>query len=120
MDKHPGYLSTQYGIELSEKYGAESWSIQHHKAHFASVLGEHEQFKTNDPVLGVVWDGTGYGDDQKIWGGEFFVYQNHAIERFTHFDYFDWLAGDKMAQEPRLSLLSLMQNDVNEVLAKNF
>jgi len=120
VDKHPGYLSTQYGMELSEKYRAESWSIQHHKAHFASVLGEHEQFETNDPVLGVVWDGTGYGDDRQIWGGEFFMYQNHTIERFTHFDYFDWLAGDKMAQEPRLSLLSLMKDDDQEVLPKKF
>jgi hydrogenase maturation protein HypF len=54
VDKHPGYLSTQYGKELSDKYGADKWDVQHHKAHFASVLGECDLFKSEDPVLGVV------------------------------------------------------------------
>lgn len=120
VDKHPGYLSTQYGKELSEKYGANKWDVQHHKAHFASVLGECDLFANEDPVLGVVWDGTGYGDDHQIWGGEFFIYQTKRIERLTHFDYFNWIAGDKMSQEPRLSLLSLADYNAKEVLNKKF
>ena len=75
VDKHPTYQSTLYGIELAEKYGIEVHKIQHHKAHFASVLAEHKLFNAEEPVLGVVWDGTGYGDDQQIWGGEFFRYR---------------------------------------------
>ena len=107
VDAHPAYQSTQYGLELGKKYNAEVIKIQHHKAHFASVLGEHGLFDAEMPVLGVIWDGAGYGDDGQIWGGEFFVYYAKQIQRTAHFEYFDWLAGDKMAREPRLSLLSL-------------
>ena len=53
-----------------------------------------------------------------IWGGEFFSYQNHAVERLSHFEYYDWLAADKMAKEPRLSLLSLLPDGEKE-RAKN-
>ncbi len=120
VDKHPAYNSTRFGHELSLKYGSEIRSIQHHKAHFASVLGEYDLFDEKETVLGVVWDGTGYGDDQQVWGGEFFTYRNKKIERLTHFEYFNWLAGDKMAQEPRLSLFSLIDDTEEEVLNQKF
>lgn len=120
-DSHPGYLSTQFGKELSKHYQKENVQIQHHKAHFASVLGEHDLFE-KETILGVIWDGTGYGDDNQIWGGEFFTYASKKITRLTHFEYFDWLASDKMAQEPRLSLLSLsdelMQSKISEKFDK--
>ena len=117
-DKHPGYFSTSYGKEVTQKLKIKEVSIQHHKAHFASVLGEHELFDSDEKILGVVWDGTGYGDDGQIWGGEFFEYYSGQIERKTHFEYFDWLAGDKMSKEPRLSLLSLC--DEESVLKAKF
>jgi hydrogenase maturation protein HypF len=120
VDKHPAYHSTLYGVELSEKYTAELHKIQHHKAHLASVLAEHQLFETSDPVLGVIWDGTGYGDDHQIWGGEFFMYYDYQIQRIAHFEYFNWVANDKMAEEPRLSLLSLLENDENQILSKKF
>ncbi len=120
VDKHPAYNSTRLGHELSLKYHSELWSIQHHKAHFASVLGEYGMFDMKEPVLGVVWDGTGYGEDDQIWGGEFFVYQNKKIARLTHFEYFNWLAGDKMAREPRLSLFSLIDDAAEDVLHQKF
>ncbi|MFC4723000.1 carbamoyltransferase HypF [Geojedonia litorea] len=107
IDAHPQYQSSLIGKELSEKWNTKLTQIQHHKAHFASVLGEHDLFEADEAVLGVIWDGTGLGDDSNIWGGEFFSYHNHQMNRLTHFDYFDWIAGDKMAEEPRLSLLSL-------------
>jgi hydrogenase maturation protein HypF len=107
VDAHPAYQSTQYGQELSKQLGIDYVSVQHHKAHFTAVLGEHHLFNHESPILGVVWDGTGYGDDGQIWGGEFFVYEQQTLERVSHFEYFDWLAGDKMAKEPRLSLLAL-------------
>ncbi len=113
IDAHPLYQSTQFGIELSKKFNADILKIQHHKAHFSSVLGEHKLFSSNEKILGVVWDGTGYGDDKNIWGGEFFNYQNKKIDRLTHFEYFDWIAGDKMAREPRISLLSLSGKEMN-------
>ncbi|MEM7485888.1 MAG: carbamoyltransferase HypF [Bacteroidota bacterium] len=108
IDAHPQYQSTILGKELSEKWDTDLMTVQHHKAHFASVLGEHKSFGATEKILGVVWDGTGLGDDNAIWGGEFFIYRNHSMERLTHFEYVDWLAADKMAKEPRLSLLSLL------------
>lgn len=117
-DKHPGYQSTQFGKELAQKNKSKLVKIQHHKAHFSAILGEHQLF--SEKVLGVIFDGTGYGDDGNIWGGEFFGYEHHKIERMNHVDYFDWLLGDKMAKEPRLTLLSLASDEMVEVLQKKF
>lgn len=119
-DSHPGYLSSQFGKELSKELGIKNIAIQHHKAHFTSVMGEHQLFDGNEPVLGVIWDGTGYGEDGKIWGGEFFTYRAKKIERIAHFEYFDWLASDKMAKEPRLSLLSLAEVSMRGEIAQKF
>ncbi len=119
IDKHPGYQSTQYGKEISKKWQTDLISIQHHKAHFAAILGEHHLFNCKEKVLGVIWDGTGYGDDKNIWGGEFFTFHKNEIDRLTHFAYFDWLAGDKMSKEPRLSLFSLADDEVeNHIVGK--
>ena len=120
VDKHPAYLSTQYGLELSKKINSPVFKIQHHKAHFASVLGEHDLFESVEGILGVIWDGTGFGDDRQIWGGEFFTFQDAGITRSGHFEYYNWLAGDKMAREPRLSLFSLNQDDQAEFLDDKF
>ena len=117
-DKHPGYQSTQFGKELAKKNKSKLVEIQHHKAHFSAILGEHQLF--SEKVLGVIFDGTGYGDDGNIWGGEFFDYENNEIKRINHIEYFDWLLGDKMAKEPRLSLLSLASDEMVEVLQEKF
>ena len=108
-DTHPGYLSTGYGKELSEKWNIPCHQIPHHRAHFAAVLGEHDLFKSPEPILGVVWDGTGYGEDGQVWGGEFFRFEKGSIVRAGQVEYFDWLAGDAMSKNPRLSLLSLLE-----------
>ncbi len=108
IDAHPLYQSSILGKELAEKWNAKLITVQHHMAHFASVLGEHNLFDSHEKILGIIWDGTGYGEDNAIWGGEFFSYQNHEIKRLTHFEYVDWIAADKMAREPRLSLLSFL------------
>ncbi|MEC8831840.1 MAG: carbamoyltransferase HypF, partial [Bacteroidota bacterium] len=120
VDKHQGYNSTRHGLEIARELHLEIHQIQHHKAHFASVLGEHGLFNGNSRILGVVWDGTGYGDDSQIWGGEFFVYQKGKIARTGHFDYYDWLAGDKMAKEPRLSFFSLATSTMKEEIKQKF
>lgn len=120
VDNHPTYQSTLYGTELEQQLNTELHKIQHHKAHFSSVLGEHDLFDSNEKILGVVWDGTGYGDDKQIWGGEFFEYQSYKIDRISHFDYFNWIAGDKMSKEPRLSLLSLSNDEMQSVLDEKF
>ena len=106
VDQHPEYPSTQYGRQLAQERGIPVKEIQHHLAHFAAVLGENNLVHTREPVLGVIWDGTGLGQDQQIWGGEFFRYAGYAFERCGHLSYFDHILGDKMPREPRLSALS--------------
>lgn len=108
IDAHPTYQSSSIGKKLAKGYKANVVSVQHHKAHFASVLGEHQMFDSQEKVLGVIWDGTGFGSDGCIWGGEFFIYENYSIKRVTHFNYYEWVANDKMAKEPRIALLSLL------------
>ncbi len=118
VDKHPLYYSTQFGKELAQKVNAKLVEVQHHKAHFSAILSEHDLF--NEKVLGVVFDGTGFGDDGQIWGGEFFNYEANKIERINHFEYFDWLLGDKMSKEPKLSLFSLASEEMETILAEKF
>ncbi len=120
VDQHQAYQSAQIGERLAEKFNAKTYAIQHHKAHFASVLGEHKLLASKEKILGVIWDGTGLGDDDMIWGGEFFAYENNEINRLTHFDYSDWLLGDKMAKEPRLSLLSLSTPEMENIVKPKF
>ncbi|MEK9614447.1 MAG: Sua5/YciO/YrdC/YwlC family protein, partial [Flavobacteriaceae bacterium] len=117
IDQHPLYSSHQLGKEWAKKWNADLISIQHHKAHFCSVLGEHNLFETKEQILGVIWDGMGLGEDQQIWGGEFFIYENQKIIRADHLEYFDWLAHEKMAREPRISLLSLTK-DIQQVQSR--
>lgn len=109
-DLHPNYASSRMAIEFAAIKGITTIPYQHHKAHFAAVLAENELLEQDVPVLGVIWDGTGYGEDGNIWGGEFFVFQAQHIQRVGHIPYFTVLAGDKMAKEPRLSALSLSQD----------
>lgn len=109
-DSHPAYFSTQLAERLAEEWQAPLLKVQHHKAHFAAVLGENDLLEDSEPILGVIWDGTGLGDDGQIWGGEFFVWRQGQISRASHFAYFDFLLGDKMPREPRLSALSLARH----------
>jgi len=109
-DKHPDYFTTQFGKKIARERNCKLVAIQHHEAHFAAVLGEHQLFDETQPVLGVIWDGTGLGDDGQIWGGEFFIYHNKNISRVAHFEYFNHFLGDKMAVEPRLSAFALCHN----------
>ena len=71
-DSHPTYDSAILAKELASNHSIPLLSVQHHQAHFASVLGEHNLLDSTSPILGVMWDGTGMGDDGQIWGGEIF------------------------------------------------
>ena len=105
-DKHPDYYSTSYGLDLAKEMHIPVKQYQHHEAHFAAVLGENNLLKNDKPVLGIIWDGFGLGNDGQSWGGEFFIYKNYEFERHSHIGYFDYLLGDKMAREPRISALA--------------
>jgi hydrogenase maturation protein HypF len=124
-DLHPRYFTTTLGQTLAEKWQVPFVQVQHHKAHFAAVLAENELLESNEPILGVIWDGTGLGDDGQIWGGEFLVYdaqEKDSFQRCGHFDYFPLLLGDKMPREPRLSALSICREiaETAELLRPKF
>lgn len=115
VDQHPGYSSSRKGIEMAAANDLPVLKVQHHLAHFSALLGEHALTDAGDKILGVIWDGTGLGSDNHVWGGEFFTYHDHRFERIDHLPYFDHLAGDKMAREPRLTALSIC-SDLDEAL----
>lgn len=119
-DKHPGYFSHHFARQLCEEKQLPFVMVQHHKAHFAAVLAENNLLHNEAPVMGVIWDGVGLGDDGQVWGGEFFKYQDNSMQRCYYFDYFPVIAGDKMAREPRLSALAVCHESwVTEDLLKN-
>ncbi len=95
-DMHPEYTSTQYAMGLDR---AAHRAIQHHRAHVASVLAEHGML--GERVVGVAFDGTGYGDDGTIWGGEFFVGSvAEGFERVAHLRQAVLPGGDAAARYP--------------------
>ncbi|HXB70230.1 MAG TPA: carbamoyltransferase HypF, partial [Candidatus Acidoferrales bacterium] len=95
-DGHPQYVSTAHALEIP---AAKRRSVQHHRAHIASVLAEREAW--DEPVLGVSFDGTGYGDDGAIWGGEIFAGSiARGFERLAHLRYALLPGGDAAAQHP--------------------
>lgn len=106
VDKHPNYFSTEYGKQLADAYGAKLVYVQHHFAHFAGVLSERSLLTKSEKILGIIWDGTGYGNDGNSWGGEFLMYEKGEFSRLVHLSYTPSILGDKMALEPRISALA--------------
>ncbi len=102
-DLHPGYLSTQYAHSLPN---ARTVQVQHHWAHIASVLAEHEFSR---PVIGLVADGTGYGTDEAIWGCECLIASLDDFERFGHLAYYPLAGADKASKEAIRPLLGLLK-----------
>jgi hydrogenase maturation protein HypF len=95
-DAHPQYLSSMHALTLD---GAASYAIQHHRAHIASVLAERAAWEKR--VLGVSFDGTGFGDDGTIWGGEFFVGSIlEGFDRIAHLRPATLAGGDTAARHP--------------------
>jgi hydrogenase maturation protein HypF len=92
-DLHPDYLSTAH----AERTGLPVIRVQHHHAHIASCLAENRR---SDRVIGVALDGTGYGADGTIWGGEILVADLKSFRRFAHFAAVPIPGGDAAAWEP--------------------
>ncbi len=93
-DLHPLYESTKYALRLA---GVDRIAVQHHHAHVASCMAENG---LDGAVIGVAFDGSGYGTDGKIWGGEFLVARYDGFERYAHFRYFPMAGGDTAVREP--------------------
>lgn len=92
-DLHPDYLSTLF----AESLGFNLIKIQHHKAHIASVIGSNDL--KDKEVIGVSFDGVGFGEDGSLWGGEFFLCRGKDYKRICHFEYFELPGGDKATKE---------------------
>jgi hydrogenase maturation protein HypF len=101
-DMHPGYLSTRFALAQER---LPTVAVQHHHAHMAACMCEHG---LSEPVVGVVFDGAGYGTDGNIWGGEFLVGDYVGFERAAHLEYFRLPGGDRAVEEPYRVALSLL------------
>lgn len=100
-DLHPDYLSTQW----AKKTALPLIAVQHHYAHVLACMAENE---LDPPILGVSWDGTGYGSDGTVWGGEFLLVDDTSFSRVARLRPFPLPGGDKAVREPRRSALGLL------------
>ena len=96
-DLHPEYLASKWARERSRACGLPLAEVQHHHAHIAAVLGEHG---LEGPVCGIAFDGTGYGADGAIWGGEVLLANRTAFERFANFVYVPMPGGAAAVRHP--------------------
>lgn len=107
FDKHPDYMSTRF----ARSSGKPRIAVQHHYAHILSCMAENQ---VEAPVLGVAWDGTGYGDDGTIWGGEFLKVDQNGFDRAAHCRTFPLPGGDKAVREPRRSALGVLFDELGD------
>ncbi|MEN9519938.1 MAG: hypothetical protein RLZZ381_2526 [Cyanobacteriota bacterium] len=102
-DRHPHYQSTSYAEQLNIPVAR----VQHHYAHVLSCMVDNG-LDVNEPVLGVAWDGTGYGLDSTIWGGEFLNITNTGFERVAHLRTFSLPGSDRAIKEPNRIAIALL------------
>ena len=111
-DMHPEYLSTKYAHQYSMETGLDLFPVQHHHAHIASCMAENG---VSEPVIGVSMDGTGYGGDGNIWGGEFMLADFTSFRRMGYLEYVPMPGGVAAIKKPsRMALgylYSLLGND---------
>ncbi|WP_456463687.1 carbamoyltransferase HypF [Persephonella sp.] len=104
-DLHPSYFSTKWAKDFSQKNGVSLVQVQHHYSHALSLMAENQ---IKERIFAVSWDGTGYGDDGNLWGGEFLVCGYEGYERVSHFDYFRLIGGEKAVKEPKRVAISVL------------
>lgn len=106
-DAHPNYFSSQYAETLSQKKkpNIPIIKVQHHLAHIFATIAEHN---LKLPLLGIAWDGTGYGLDDTIWGGEFFYISETEIKRIASFLPFPLIGGNQAILQPQRIALGLL------------
>lgn len=98
VDRHPDYISTRFGHRLAESLGARLVEVQHHHAHFAAALAEHDRLE--GPALGVILDGLGYAADGTFWGGELLFGDARQARRLARLKPAPLFGGEKAALEP--------------------
>jgi hydrogenase maturation protein HypF len=104
-DLHPGYLSTGWAKEWADERGLRLIAVQHHHAHVAGCMAEHGLTE----AIGLALDGTGYGTDGRIWGGEVLVCRSGGFERFAHLEYVPMPGGEAAIREPWRIALGALQ-----------
>src|SRR4051794_27125968 len=115
-DLHPGYLSTSWAKQWAGARGLPLIGVQHHHAHIAGCIAEHG---LEGPVIGLSLDGTGYGTDGRIWGGELLIARLDSFERFAHLDYVALPGGDAAVREPwRMAFAHLLAAGFTEEEAR--
>ena len=103
-DLHPDYRSTRLAEELAERWAVPLIKVQHHHAHVVACMAEHG---VTGEVLGIAWDGSGYGVDGSLWGGEFLLATYGESERVAHLHPFRLPGGEQAAREPRRAELAV-------------
>ena len=102
-DLHPDYLSTPWAL----RQAGPRLAVQHHHAHVAACMAENH---LDEKVIGVAFDGTGYGEDGQIWGGEFLLADASGFERASHLRYVPLPGGDRAAREPARMAVSYLRD----------
>jgi len=123
-DRHPDYFSTTLSLRLAAERGLPLIQVQHHRAHVAAVCMERGLF--DEKVVGLAFDGTGFGDDGNVWGGEFFTGSlAEGFKRAAHFAPLPLPGGDAAVRQPWRMVLALLlergvsQNVIDQWLARH-
>ena len=112
-DSHPDYRSSRFAHQFGKQHNIPVLPIQHHHAHIAACQAEHS---LQGPVLGVAWDGAGFGLDETMWGGEFLLCHDAVFTRMAHLRPFRLPGGEVCMQEPRRVALALLYEVFGERL----
>ena len=107
VDSHPQFFSSHLGERIGKSSQISVIPVQHHHAHIASVMAEHN---LEGPVLGVAMDGTGYGPDGSVWGGEFLLCKGNEYQRLAHIHEAPLPGGEKAVSEPWRQALWYIRN----------
>lgn len=105
-DSHPNYFSSRFGKEFAKRYNIPFMTVQHHEAHIAAVMAEHNIL---GPVLGIALDGTGYGIDGTVWGGEIMQVSTTEATRLAHLKETPLPGGEMSVREPWRQALWYLQ-----------
>ena len=113
LDMHPAYSNRRVAPELAEKYHANIVEVQHHCAHALSLIADRN-LDFSDSYPAVIVDGSGYGADRQIWGGEALLVEGGECSRVSHIKYFPLPGGDLAVREPLRSLIGILSMSLSE------